>query len=585
MLAVLVSLLQGSGTPAVVALGASSLDQLCGYAYPSFTRFVVEDGGQDDAAYPLRFCSAYQQFGGERSLGLPISRPFRVGPDLYQALEYGMLHWRADRHDTVLLNVMDLLHAAGRDPALEHLGIPPGQAPSSAWLTDDLLNAVYAADRSQYGLPTSPPVDRGSYVVQRYQRGILRRWLVPPPYELAGSWTGSEMGSASAERLRVGALLRTMDLIPAAALVVDPGWDPQRYNWSEAPAVPTSFWSNASQPVGGWAMLAGRAGAFDVGTAGQDVAAMQAEVAQAADLGLRLAVNGYVGRDSPVEQSALDRDLSLVDTYPWGRIETACGASIQEQACKLDSDQLDTIERQVRHHLQVTRKDDSVVAYWVLDDFPGDVRPALELIHRLVQEDALTGRSVRPTVCGFGGNLDNAHQSLATSRATFDAAVTNFTLLGCDAVALYPYAHVAGSDQDGSVDWSMADLLPYMLARLRERGWDPNQQPLIGIPQAFQVADGAVPTATSVAAQSAAYCAGGASTILFYAWNDNFTGDKSQLFNAPSLRSGATSGLEACRAIWSAAPTTPAGMTTTSVLSQKFVERNGRCWTGCRRPS
>ena len=29
----------------------------------------------------------------------------------------------------------------------------------------------------------------------------------------------------------------------------------------------------------------------------------------------------------------------------------------------------------MRSHLQVARKDDNVVAYWVLDDYPGDVRP------------------------------------------------------------------------------------------------------------------------------------------------------------------------------------------------------------------
>ena len=536
------------GTPADGG-GDSRLPQLCGYPYPSFTRFVIEDGGRDDGGQPLRLCSAYQHYGGQRALGLPISRPFRVGLDLYQALEYGVLHWRSDHQDTVLLDVMDLLHAAARDTALERLGIPPGQAPSTAWLTDSPLNQVYGAGvHPHYGLPTSPPVDQGPYIVQRYQRGILRRWLVAPPYELAGSWTGPELG-AQAERLRVGDLLRTMDLIPPRALVADPGSDPQQYNWSSAPAVPATFWSSPSQAVGGWYMLAARGGAFDVGSTGQDLAAMQAEISQAADLGLRLAVNGYIGRDSPVEETAVDHDLSLVDTYPWGRIDAACGEASQDQTCSLGQDELDTIERQVRSHLQVTRKDDSVVAYWVLDDYPGDVRPAIELIHRLVQEDTLSGRVARPTVCGFGGDLDNAHQSVAESRAAFEAALTNFTPTGCDAVALYPYAR---ADLNDGIDWSMADLLPYMLDRLRDRGWDPAQQPLFGVPQTFRVANGAVLTDASVAAQTGAYCAAGASAIVFYAWNDSFGGPKAELFNTPALRSGAAAGLTACRAIWSA---------------------------------
>jgi hypothetical protein len=549
--------------PAGDAGASPPLPQLCGYPYPSFTRFVVEDGGQDDAGHPLRLCSAYQQYGGERSLGLPISRPFRVGPDLYQALEYGVLHWRADDQDTVLLEVMDLLQAAGRDPALQRLGIPPGQVPSTAWLTDGLLNRVYGGGvNPQYGLPTSPPVDQGPYIVQRYQRGILRRWLVPAPYELAGSWTGPEL-EATAERLRVGDLLRTADLIPSQALIADPGADPQAYNWSAAPAVAATFWSEPTHAVGGWSMLWHRAGAFDVGTAGQDLAGMQAEVAQAADLGLRLAVNGYVGRDSPVEESALDHDLSLVDTYPWGRLEAACGATARDQTCQLSQDQLETIERQVRSHLQVTRKDDGVVAYWVLDDNPGDVRPALELIHRLVQEDTLSGRLARPTICGFGGDLDSGQMALADSRAAFDAALANFTPSGCDAVALYPYARGGAGDQDAGVDWAMTDLLPYMRDQLRAHGWDPTQQPLIGIPQTFGLPDGLAPTDATVATQTAAYCAGGASAIFFYAWNDSFGGPKAELFNAPTLRLGAATGLSTCRAAWSTPAAIPLLATST----------------------
>jgi hypothetical protein len=268
-------------------------------------------------------------------------------------------------------------------------------------------------------------------------------------------------------------------------------------------------------------------------------------------------VNGYVGRDSPVEESALDHDLSLVDTYPWGRIDAACGPTIQDHTCNLGQDQLDTIERQLRSHLQVTRKDDSVVAYWVLDDYPGDVRPAIELIHRLVQEDTLSGRTARPTICAFGGDLDSTQQSVAESRAAFDAALTNFTPVGCDAVALYPYARGVEPDQNGGVDWSMTDLLPYMLDRLRERGWDPAQQPLIGIPQAFRFEDGVVPTGTSLAAQTAAYCAGGASAVLFYAWNDSFGGPKAELFNTPELRTGTANGLATCRSVWSASATAP----------------------------
>ena len=53
-------------------------------------------------------------------------------------------------------------------------------------------------------------------------------------------------------------------------------------------------------------------------------------------------------------------------------------------------------------------------------------------------------------------------------------------------------------------------------------------------------------------AQTNAYCAAGASSILFYAWNDTHPGPKSQLFNTPSLRAAARAAMDQCQAIWSA---------------------------------
>jgi hypothetical protein len=96
----------------------------------------------------------------------------------------------------------------------------------------------------------------------------------------------------------------------------------------------------------------------------------------------------------------------------------------------------------------------------------------------------------------------------------------------------------------------MAELLPYMLHRLQAHGWDPAQQPLIGVPQTFRFASATRPSATDVAIQTAAYCAAGASTVIFYAWNDSYSGPKAQLFNTLDLRAGAAAGLDQCRATW-----------------------------------
>jgi hypothetical protein len=280
---------------------------------------------------------------------------------------------------------------------------------------------------------------------------------------------------------------------------------------------------------------------------------MIGEVEQARTLGLSLAVNGYSGRDSRVVQAALDQNLTLIDTYPWGRIAAACGnAVVRAQTCSLSQAQLDGLESDIRHHLVITRQDDSVVGFWVLDDYPGDVRPAIELIHTLVTQENLVDRVARPTICGFGGVLDDTQRAAAESRAAFDAAVLNFTPTGCDAIALYPYAAVtAGGLSDDRIDWSMTDLLQYMLARLQEQGWDPARQPLIGVPQTFRFGARAAPSASDVAVQTAAYCAAGASTIMLYAWNDGSGDDKSELFNSEHLRRGAQDGIAQCQALWS----------------------------------
>jgi hypothetical protein len=490
---------------------AAQADEHCNDSYPHFTRFVV-DG---------EFCSEFLRLGGERVFGLPISRPFQVGPEVYQAFEYGVLWWRPGLGQAELLDTLDLLHATGRDPQLERLGVPPAQTPSLDWLSDAALSASRGNDpRGVFGLPTSAPTAVGPYVVQRFQRAVARRWLEPVPYDLAGSVSRAPDGSR-VERVMVGDLFRSAGLIPPAALVAEPSLD--------VPSAPLSLWQDPPRAVGGWQALDHRVGAFNVGSLD--------EVSRATDLGLMLAVNAYVGRDSPVVKAGLDHNFLLVDTYPWDRIAALCGGAAQTRDCQLDANQLALLEQAIRHHLLLTRLDDSVVAYWVLDDDPGNVRPALELIHRLVQAENLLDRQARPTICGFGGDLD--------SSAAFDRAVENFSPTACDGVALYPYRRGSGAD------FSMPDLLPHMLQRLASLGWNPSTGPLIGVPQTFAFGSDGPPTAAEVMAQTTAYCAAGASSILFYAWNDADSGPKAQLFNTPSLRAAASSAMQACQALWS----------------------------------
>jgi len=210
------------------------------------------------------------------------------------------------------------------------------------------------------------------------------------------------------------------------------------------------------------------------------------------------------------------------------------------------------LEEQVRQHLHGTREeDDMLVGFWVLDDYPGDVRPALELIHRLVEEENHLSRVPRFTVCGFGGLLESADVSPNRAFDEFDCGLVIYTPAGCDAVALYPYARGADATAE-SVDWSMRELLPHMLNGLRERGRDPTRHPLVGVPQAFgsPAAQFVTPRAQDVASQSEACCRAGATALLVYAWWDVGTDSNQQLGNSDHLQLGMADGIRRCRAYW-----------------------------------
>jgi hypothetical protein len=119
---------------------------------------------------------------------------------------------------------------------------------------------------------------------------------------------------------------------------------------------------------------------------------------------------------------------------------------------------------------------------------------------------------------------------------------------------------------DTGVDWSMQWLLPYAASALRAQGWNPQTQPLLGMPQAFYYAQSKGKNAyvgvsrRSVALQTASYCAAGASGILFYSWYDSSGGKTGthEPWNTPDIENGLLDGMEACKLIWSSGGTVSA---------------------------
>lgn len=204
--------------------------------------YSVVDGGTDGAGQPIRFWSEFRRLGGIATLGYPVSQRY-VGSDgyTYQAFQRGVLQWRPELGVAWLSNTFEQLTAAGRDPALVDLGIPAAVADDGSggdwgraratrlgWLTNPAIKAKYLASPSGetaagwseaaaiqlYGLPASPPVKSGPFVVQRFQRVALQLWLEDVPGMPA---RGSVVGILG------GDLLKRYGLIPSAAAQPEPG--------------------------------------------------------------------------------------------------------------------------------------------------------------------------------------------------------------------------------------------------------------------------------------------------------------------------------------------------------------------------
>jgi hypothetical protein len=227
------------------------------------TGFSVNDG----ATSPVRFCSEFDRLGGLDTLGYPISTPFKLTDGFhYQAFQRAILQWRADSQRAELVNTFDILHNVGKDGELDARGVPAWQPDASGgdweaarterwtWLEDAGITARYLASplpelsvtwdeaRSTelYGLPTSRPERRGPFVIQRFQRIALQRWVdATPGMPLPGTVVG----------VLGGDLLKEFGLVPADATSPRPAERPDAYVDIEAPIGPISLWQAPLPPT------------------------------------------------------------------------------------------------------------------------------------------------------------------------------------------------------------------------------------------------------------------------------------------------------------------------------------------------
>jgi hypothetical protein len=192
----------------------------------------------DDAQ--ARFWSQFQELGGWRTLGFPVSRRFMLDGKLSQVTQRALLQWSPTSGRVELSGVLDLLHERQRDGALQRQHQVPPPTPVDqvnrsydavvaqrlAWLEArpaikrQYCNAPGGADPfALWGLPTSEATDvsGGSVYVLRTQRAAFQEWV--DGLEVGGAQIAPPGGVTV---VLAGDLAKSFSLVPCTALTPEP---------------------------------------------------------------------------------------------------------------------------------------------------------------------------------------------------------------------------------------------------------------------------------------------------------------------------------------------------------------------------
>jgi hypothetical protein len=172
---------------------------------------ITNDGG-------IAFWDEFQRLGGVEVLGYPVSRRFTWDGFVVQATQKVWMQWRPEVGQVYFVNVLDVLHDAGKDAWLEAARATPPQLPPSfdegkdweqieaaRWaLLDDnpaIKKAYWSVSDplNLNGLPTSPVKDMGIVYVLRAQRKVFQQWKVDVPWAKAGQVTVANGGDLAKE--------------------------------------------------------------------------------------------------------------------------------------------------------------------------------------------------------------------------------------------------------------------------------------------------------------------------------------------------------------------------------------------------
>lgn len=311
----------------------------------------------------------------------------------------------------------------------------------------------------------------------------------------------------------------------------------------------------ASEPTA-WPNIGGRVGPYGGVLTVDDARKMAAD-------GLTLTV---LSSTAPAVLAALrEGGARYIDVFFWGQISEACKAQYAVQTaahqplvCTLSDDAQQAIVKAAATHLDEVESDPGLVAFWILDDYPhGDVSPTLKALHDLVKRSNSRSGFQRATICGVGGSLDAkrlAHdQRFTPNHGYTENSLVNVSPQACDLVSPYFYG-TAAADDPGLIDWSMKDLMPYFLQRLREKGFDTSAPLLLPVDHAFSFKSPNNPTfyvmprPDDIATQMKAYCDAGAFSMLFFTWQSQ---DADQSYsNSEVIRAGVRRGHVECLKDW-----------------------------------
>ncbi len=395
---------------------------------------------------------------------------------------------------------------------------------------------------------------------------------VPTKSPLALSWQTTN--NPTSVKISLGATVLGSSL-PAIGsyTVTSPGF-PAKYNYTMT--VENSAGSNictyratvhqpgATAPLAFvWPQLYGQFGSY--GQMGTDHSTVAAALRTMYGAGFKL---NFIRHGSYYGSQEIRNDL---ETYDAARIDNqllaiiyeACGGWDGDKKCPMSTQKEQEVLTQIKEHLARIKDDTRIVAFFVLDDYPGYIRPFLEKVRALVLESNKTSAVARPIVCSFGGNLNEI-----LTKTSFN----NFSPAACDAVNLYYYG-VKGNKPNAR-NWEMTKLLPSAKEGLKQNGWDAAKHPLLASTHAFGALGNYVqPSREDMLTQAKAFCEGGAVGNIFFTWDlANATGPA----DTPYMFEGLKDGYSACKTIWS--------KKTTEAESSSFVAGAANAFADLFRP-